>query len=128
MINLVQYQCRKAKTISSSLKKCNILQLNNTVFIQFVCKKYLYIIYTQIFIQYLYTLYTKIFIHYLYTKSFNAIYTLFIHYLYKNIYTNIFIQIYLYLNRSSSQILKNFAHFLPQLIGRHNELPSFFTN
>ena len=91
-------------------------------------QKYLYIIYTQIFIQYLYTLYTKIFIHYLYTNF----YMLFIHYLYiiytKNIYTNIFIQIYLYLNRSSSQILKNFARFLPQLIRRHNELPSFITN
>ena len=121
MINLVQYQCRKAKTICSSLKKCNILQLNNTVFIHFVYKniytlfihKFLYSIYTLCIQKYLYIIYTQIFIHYLY-----IIYT-------KNIYTN---RKFLYLNRSSSLIPKNFASFLSQLIRSHNELPSFITN
>ena len=71
------------------------MQLNYTVFIHFVYKKYLYTIYT-LFIQ-------------------------------KKFIPKIFIQIYLYLNRSSSHVFKNSAHFLPQLIGRHNELPGFIT-
>ena len=78
--------------------------------------------YTKIFIHIIYTHIYTVFIHIIYTQIF---YTLFIHYLYKYIYTN---RKFLYLNRSSSQNLKNSVSFLPQLIGRHNELPCFFTN